>query len=384
VSVSRRVYIHVGLPKTGTTYLQGVLWDNRATLRAHGVLYPGERPEAHYLAAMELDESVRNWHPDELLGGTWPQLLAQIRDWPGTVILSHEWFAALDQEAVRRVRDDLGDAQVHIVCTVRELTRQVVAVWQEDIKNRQVLRFDEFAAALHNPGAQPHPLVALFWLLQDLPAVLRRWTRGLGSEQVHVITMPAGRTSPGALWSRFARAVGIPDEVRLDGVEEVQNPSMGVVETNLVRRLNVALADRLPWLRYDALVKSYLSLEVLGGRDGRVPLRLPPEHHWWVDKRARSMVEELRAAGYAVVGDLDELIPAAAPEPGSVREPDDASDAELLDAALAALGGLLCVRSRSGSCCPPSPGGEPGRSRCPSSTAAWRSCGRCTSGPGRG
>jgi len=35
-----RAVVHVGAPKTGSTYLQAVLWRNRAALRAAGVLYP--------------------------------------------------------------------------------------------------------------------------------------------------------------------------------------------------------------------------------------------------------------------------------------------------------------------------------------------------------
>ena len=40
--MARRVYVHVGLPKTGTTYLQHMLWESREALAADGVLFPGE------------------------------------------------------------------------------------------------------------------------------------------------------------------------------------------------------------------------------------------------------------------------------------------------------------------------------------------------------
>lgn len=35
------IYLHIGAPKTGTTYLQNVLWRNRERLRTDGLLYPG-------------------------------------------------------------------------------------------------------------------------------------------------------------------------------------------------------------------------------------------------------------------------------------------------------------------------------------------------------
>ncbi|HVX35469.1 MAG TPA: hypothetical protein VHC71_04540, partial [Hyphomicrobium sp.] len=33
-------YIHIGAPKTGSTFLQRVFYDNRGELRTRGLLYP--------------------------------------------------------------------------------------------------------------------------------------------------------------------------------------------------------------------------------------------------------------------------------------------------------------------------------------------------------
>ena len=41
---SEPVFLHVGLPKTGTTELQKVLWENRRRLAENGVVYPGRAP----------------------------------------------------------------------------------------------------------------------------------------------------------------------------------------------------------------------------------------------------------------------------------------------------------------------------------------------------
>ena len=39
--MAERVYLHVGLPKTATTYLQTILWANREVLEEQGVRLPG-------------------------------------------------------------------------------------------------------------------------------------------------------------------------------------------------------------------------------------------------------------------------------------------------------------------------------------------------------
>src|SRR3954451_8893964 len=39
-SSRKQVFFHIGAPKTGTTYLQHVLLENKEKLAGHGVLYP--------------------------------------------------------------------------------------------------------------------------------------------------------------------------------------------------------------------------------------------------------------------------------------------------------------------------------------------------------
>ena len=53
-AVTKKVYLHVGTPKTGTSYLQHVLFHNRRRLRSHGISYPADRFDAHFLAALDL------------------------------------------------------------------------------------------------------------------------------------------------------------------------------------------------------------------------------------------------------------------------------------------------------------------------------------------
>ena len=50
----QRVVLHVGLPKTGTTYLQALLAGHRDALREAGVLYPFVKPQAMFLGAVEV------------------------------------------------------------------------------------------------------------------------------------------------------------------------------------------------------------------------------------------------------------------------------------------------------------------------------------------
>jgi hypothetical protein len=334
-----KVYLHVGAPKTGTTYLQDVLWNNRDALRRSGVLYPGLSKDAQFHAAMDLQQSYFQEHLDPAVPGAWERLVGQARAWRGDVVLSHELFSLVDERAATRALQHLAWADVHVVLTARDLARQLPAVWQEDVKNRQVLTFAEFARELAAPGPDAHYLANLFWRMQDLPRVLDSWTGGLPAGRVHLVTVPPSGTPSNELWRRFSQATGINANTCEINLATESNSSLGVAETNLLRRLNVVLADSLEWPEYDVLVKDYLALSVMSRRDSTAPLGLPPSEYEWVTERSRTMIEALGRRNCHVIGDLNDLVPVGSPR--TDRHPDDVSDIELLDTAVHALAGLL-------------------------------------------
>lgn len=328
------VLLHVGTPKTGTTYLQDVLWRNRRTLRRSGVLYPGQRPQSQFLAVMDLQGAKADAVGAPDLAGSWQRLLDQIRGWPGTAVISHELLAPMDAARIDRVHQDLGFAEVHVVCTVRDLGRQLPAVWQEDLKNRHSMRFAEFLDAASPEPAQRHWLGELFWRMQDVPEVLRRWTRALPPERVHVVTVPPPGTPADQLWERFATLLGV-DPAAVDAAPDAPNSSLGPAEAHLLRRINLALDPAgLPWPVYERTVRRHL-VDALARRPGGVSrISVPATDLRWICERSERIAKELSEAGYRIVGDLDDLTPA----PGrSENHPDDVTDSELLEAALVAV-----------------------------------------------
>lgn len=334
-----RVFLHVGAPKTGTSFLQDVLWNNRDALRSVGLLYPGLSRDAQFHAAMDLQSVAFQEHQNPAVPGAWERLVGQARAWRRDVVISHELFSMADEQLAGRALDALAWADVYVVCTVRDLARQLPAVWQEDVKNRQVLSFGEFARQLADPGPEPHFLVSLFWRLQDIPRVLGIWTARLPADRVRLVTVPKPGSPPDELWSRFGEAIELAPELLDVDLSSEPNRSMGIAETNLLRRLNLELGDSIDWPTYDILVKDFLALSVMGKRDGTAPLALPPSEQEWVAQRGEQMVEALRTTPYRVIGDLDELRSAPAPE--ARRHPDDADATELADSAVRALAGLL-------------------------------------------
>lgn len=338
------VFLHVGAAKSGTTFLQQVLWHNRARLREHSVLYPGADFSAHVRAAFDLRRTFFREASDPRTRGAWRDLVDEIRDWPGTAIISQELLAPARPAYVRQAMADLDFADVHVVFTARDLGRQIPAHWQEDVKNRFTTSFTEFVAALRRRNWRTFESARLFWGLQDPVAVLGRWGADLPPERVHVVTLPRPGAPRDLLWRRFCAATGlVPDDVDLSGT--YANKSLGLTETQFLLQLNTALTERIGWQVYNDEVKLFLAQHVLAGRPGPVRIELPAEHVPWATERAIETVEGLRAAGYHVVGDLYELMPMAASGPalGTAPAPDPADPrwTEMADAGIDAIAALL-------------------------------------------
>ena len=113
---------------------------------------------------------------------------------------------------------------------------------------------------------------------------------------------------------------------------------MGLAEGELLRRINEQLKGELSWPEHEALLKNFLTRQVLTGRPATTPTGIPAADREWVLDRSRRVIEGLRARGYAVVGSLDELLPDFTGATDAV--PDPASD-DVLDAAVDTLAALL-------------------------------------------
>jgi hypothetical protein len=328
---AQRVYLHVGLPKTGTSYLQDRMWHNHEAALRHGVLYPGGFPEAHFHAAVHIQpERYLAW-VDPVYTGAWEKLVKEVRAWPGTSLISHELFAtATESQAAQAVRD-LAPAEVHVVCTARDLARQIPSVWQENIKNLHDTPFSDFVRAIREQQEPEDP----FWEFQELPRILRTWGRDLAAQHVHVITVPQSGGDPKLLWRRFIGVVGLRDE-QLPADVPTHNQALSMAQIEMLRRMNTRLRDNIEWARYESVVKEYLIGSILfESASGNTPA-LPASELPWVRDISEKFATEIRSAGYDVIGDLTELMPVDTPTRVSV-EPDPAEMLELMADTLAVM-----------------------------------------------
>ncbi len=333
--MARRVFLHLGLPKTGTSYLQTILWAHRPQLREAGLLVPGRERRDHLWASLVVreDPSVRRRGPRA--PGAWDVVRREVAAWAGDAVVSHEFFCAASAEQAARAVAALGPAEVHLVLTARDPLTLFTSSWQESLKNRSTTRLEDYGRTVSQD-----PRVVWDWRALDLGLVLQRWGAAVPPERVHVITPPPSGAPRTELWTRFSRVLGV-DPGTADPSAGFGNTSLGIAEAETLRRVNERLVagrtferalDRGVWIR------SFLADERLVPRDGE---RFWPDAAQQEDcrRRGQAAVALVRERGFDVVGDLDALlVPDVLPQR---RHPSSVTDAEVAGVAVDLVARLL-------------------------------------------
>jgi len=323
--MAERVVFHIGTPKTGTTYLQTLVWRHRKRLQKQGLLFPGDRRGDHLWGSMEVrgDPNVKRRRSEA--PGAWNRLSSAAAAWPQTVLISHEFYGAATPQQAARALGDLAPAQIELVVTARDAVSAVTSMWSQSMKFRHTASLRDFAAK----AGEDDPLDVWGWRTLDTAHVLQRWSADLAPSQVHIITVPGRGSPPDELWRRFAGVLGVDPGV-VDATRAQPNDSLGLVETELLRMLNTRLSrEQMSAERTARWVRGYLARDVLvpHGRERFVP---PADQRAGLRRRAERIVDDLAEAGYSVVGELADLLPS---DDSGKRSPEDVTTAELLDAA---------------------------------------------------
>jgi hypothetical protein len=343
--MSRRVYLHIGAPKTGTTYLQDRLTLNAGTLRAHDVHVPTSSPLVspalfHFRAA--LDVLDQDWGgPAGHAVGAWDTMVKRVRRLDGTVLISHEIFAPARPERIQRVLHDLRDSEVHVVYSARDLGRQLPAAWQESIKQGRKWAFRRFLNRVERGSTW-------FFHAFDLPRVLEKWSVDVPPERVHVVTVPrreALRADRDLLWRRMCEAFSIdPTWGPLDSHRA--NRSLGAAETEVIRQLNRRMdREARREARFDELIREMLAQENLVNRDS-IPVLLPPHRFDWVEEQAQGWIDWLADSGVQVVGEVEDLRPVRPDPDADWKHPGRVPNKLKLNAAVDALAAMTLEAAR--------------------------------------
>jgi hypothetical protein len=166
--------------------------------------------------------------------------------------------------------------------------------------------------------------------------VIRSWQAVVPPDRIHVVVLPGPDAPSDRLLELFAAAVGIrPDLLAPSSVG--RNPSLGVVGTEVLRRLNIDLGrglDERQRLRAFSVLRA-----ALREHSTTSDLQIPDAYRAWLQDKSAALIADLESSGTHILGDLDDLRPDLSPRPDTI-DPATVPAETLLEASSAALAGV--------------------------------------------
>ena len=234
-----RLFLHVGLHKTGTTAVQKFLASNAATLAEQGVLYPsaGREKSAHHLIGRDL------WlHSGQ--EGTLLPLVEELRDSSlGNAIVSSEHLEYLSSDAqFECLRNHLEPFDVRIVVYLRRQDHFLASSYAQDVK---VNGFTCDIETYYRDTLERY----------DYGEILARWAAVFGPENLIVRPYEAARLPRGVI-PDFLDAVGIGWNENFLAVEARPNTSLDEYGVRTMRVANTIIQDEDERLAFRRALKA--------------------------------------------------------------------------------------------------------------------------------
>ncbi len=325
MSGRRTYYLHVGAPKCGSSYLQALLWKNRAALMRDGVYLPGRSQADHFRAATDFrGQPYVTQAPDDPWPGAWDRLIDDAeRSGCSKIVISSEFLADSRAERISARLERLGDADIHVIYATRELGGLLAAIWQQVVQVGPTAPWDDWLGShARRSGTE------WMWGRHDIGKVCARWGAN-GADEIDVLLLPRSGSAPDELWHRFQSIVGWT--VRTKVGTRRANESLGYSQAELLRRLQHRLADVEPRHQRARVTKNVIANQALRKME-RVDAPLIPEHLGaWLEAETANRRDQLVASPARIVGDVDDLLVVGtrlAPTPQGPR------DSVMIDAAV--------------------------------------------------
>ncbi|MBM0124423.1 hypothetical protein [Pimelobacter simplex] len=338
--------VHIGPYKTGTTAMQGALWEARDALAEHGVAYPGELAHEMNAAMAVALGRVDPGKDVEAFRERWYAMVAAMQAArPRVGVLSSEVYCEATDDGARTLLDVLGP-QTHVVITVRPIVRLLGSQWQQYGQNVPVPSYDDWLRAILAQAEDPDggTVTPSFWQRHRHDRLVERWVRLVGGDRVTVIVVD-DRDHRG-LPAAFEGLLGLPEGLLRPPADKT-NRSLTFAEATLMQEL-VERTSRAPWTSADH--GRFIRFGAARGLQAAPPdpaaeRLLTPG--WAVDRALEvgaGMAQRIGVSGARVVGDLgllsDRALAPAEGENAPVTAIDPAAAAALAAGIISKLTGV--------------------------------------------
>lgn len=238
--MKKKVYIHIGTHKTGTTAVQGFSANATAFLEAHGVYYPLiARP---FIKKQSLGHHLIPWHLKkrnipasryvEFAGREEEMLLALIESIHASacdsVVLSSEEFDTLNAVEIGALRQLFSDFDVRIIVYLRRKDTMIESMYQTNVLHYRLAQtIEEYTKKMPIPS--------------DYYEFVRQWQGAFGEENIDINLYCKESLLDGNIVVDFYQKLGVSvaDALKNSGAKSV-NATLPLQYTSLILRLKQA------------------------------------------------------------------------------------------------------------------------------------------------
>jgi hypothetical protein len=275
----------------------------------------------------------------------WRRLVREVRGARSErVFVSSEWLCRATDKQARRVVRGLGGRRVHVVATIRPLSKILPSAWQQYVKDGFTGDYDSWLRGmlLQPPYNAPTPW---FWIRHRHDVVLARWAALVGPGNVTAIVVDG--KDPDLLLRQFEALLALPDGALVAKPAGRRNASLTWPEVELLRRVNTEFGERgLSEELYAAAIRSGMLPKLADARSALVaptPIRTP---RWALERAAEvgaAAAAAIESSGVRVLGDLSSL--GRAPDATNADDPGGEPSVEAATATQAIVGILAATRA---------------------------------------
>ena len=307
MGMSKKLIVHAGFHKTGTTALQSAFFANINELVEFGINYPQVGGKAQHKAIYSLMGKTWGWEDRGGVTATdkrWKNLLKQVSKTKKTTLISSEFLCELNEEQIARFKKDLNVADAHIYFTIRPLLKIIPSAYQQHLKIGIKSDYEKWLhSILDEPGVST--ITPSFWVRHTHAKVISKWIAEFGADRVTLIVVDEAQ--PELMYDTFSELLGLPAKFLKKQENQDSNRSLSLNEITMLNRINRLFPKRRSWHDYETFIRNgaikHLTNKVEPAQDD---LRLLTPQ-WAVDKAkviSANSVADIKKLGIRIIGDL--------------------------------------------------------------------------------
>ena len=303
----KKLIIHPGFHKTGTTALQQALSEVRQELLESNFYYPHIAGNAHHRAARSIIEKTWGWknRGGRLTDATeWKKLERKLKKNKGTAIISSEFFSEANLEQLLFLRKNLQNFDVQVVFTWRPLPFMLASSYQQYLKYGIKKSYLEWLDSIFEAPGEAK-FTPSFWKRNLHGDVVSMWAEVFGVENVSLIAV--NELDPNFLYRAFSDLTGVPTGIIREPLDQEMNRSLTFNESSLLLEINRTYPKDLDWDSYEIFIrkgniKALTGSAIYEAGDEKI---LTPD--WAIAKAAElnsKSVAQINSLGIDIVGDI--------------------------------------------------------------------------------